>query len=121
MEYEIFGQNYWFPSTPLPGIINDHSLITSRFSLGGLMENFQNKVSGKDPLKRQDPNFLIMSKFIYIVTTTAKSQMNPFHKKSFLGMSSCSRVIACSRIFRKFSEIFRKSARLLSFSKNCIT
>ena len=26
MGYEIFGQNYWFPSTPLPGIINDHSL-----------------------------------------------------------------------------------------------
>ena len=26
MGYEIFRQNYWFPSAPLPGIINDHSL-----------------------------------------------------------------------------------------------
>ena len=29
--YEIFGQNYWLPSTPLPGIVNDHSLSKKSF------------------------------------------------------------------------------------------
>ena len=43
MEYEIFWQNYWFPTPPpLPGIINDHSLMRRMWAAidNGLFSSF---------------------------------------------------------------------------------